>query len=183
MIVNVRKTSEADRQAVVDVIVAAFGDAEGHVIAELVSQLLADPSAQPLVSLVATVNDRVVGYVLYTNVRVEDSMQSVCASILAPLAVHPEYQSSGIGGRLITDGLKLLKETGVELVFVLGHPGYYPKYGFSPAGLKVFEAPYPIAPENSDAWMVQEIRAGILGRISGRVACADALDDPKYWIE
>ena len=183
MNVNVRKASEADRQAVLDVIVAAFGDAQGHEIAELVSDLLADASAQPLLSLVATINESVVGYVLYTNVRIEGSTQPVCASILAPLAVDTEYQNVGIGGQLINEGLKLLKQAGVDLVFVLGHPGYYPKYGFAPAGLTVFEAPYPIAAENSDAWMVQELRSGIVGHISGRVACADALSDPKYWVE
>ena len=183
MIVNVRKTSEADQQTVVDVIVAAFGDAEGHVIAELVSQLLVDPSAQPLVSLVATANERVVGYVLYTNVRVEGSARTVFASILAPLAVDPEYQNKGIGGRLITEGMKLLKEAGVELLFVLGHPGYYAKYGFSAAGIRGLSAPYPIAPENSGAWMVQEIHPGVIGRVWGKVVCADALNDPKHWRE
>ena len=180
---NVRKASDADRQAVDDVIVAAFGDAEGREIAELVIRLLEDPSAQPLLSLVATVNERVVGYVLYTNVRVKGSMRPVSASILAPLAVHPDCQGKGIGGRLITEGLKLLKEASVELVFVLGHPGYYPKYGFSPAGIMGLDAPYPIAPENADAWMAQEIRPGVFGDVSGTVVCADALNDPKYWIE
>jgi predicted N-acetyltransferase YhbS len=183
MIVNVRKASRADRQAVVDVIVAAFGDAEGRGIAELFTCLLGDPSAQPLLSLVATVNERVVGYVLYTKVRVEDSMRTVSASLLAPLAVRPEFQNSGIGGQLIKDGLKQLEKAGVDLVFVLGHPGYYPKYGFSPAGIRGLKVPYPMAPENSDAWMVQEIRPGVLGRVSGTVACADVLNDPKYWIE
>ena len=183
MIVNVRKISEADRRAVDDVIVAAFGDAEGHVIAELVSQLLADPSAQPLVSLVATVNDRVVGYVLFTNVRVEGPTERVSASILAPLAVHPKYQGRGIGGRVIIEGLTLLKKAGVELIFVLGHPGYYPKYGFAPAGIRGLQAPYPIAPENSDAWMAQEIQPGVIGHVSGTVVCADVLNDPRYWIE
>jgi predicted N-acetyltransferase YhbS len=99
------------------------------------------------------------------------------------LAVHPEYQNSGIGGQLINEGIKRLREAGVDLVFVLGHPGYYPKYGFSAAGVRGLAAPYPIAPENSGAWMVQEIHPGVFGRVSGRVVCADALNDPRHWRE
>jgi predicted N-acetyltransferase YhbS len=70
---------------------------------------------------------------------------------------------------------------GVALVFVLGHPGYYPKYGFAAAGSKGFEAPYPIPPEHSSAWMVQELQPGTIECISGQVICAETLNDPKYW--
>jgi len=84
------------------------------------------------------------------------------------------------GGRLIIEGLKQLKAAGVELVFVLGHSGYYPKYGFCAAGVKGFEAPYPIPQENSGAWMVQELHPGVIGHVSGLVICADALNDPKH---
>ncbi len=56
----------------------------------------------------------------------------------------PEQQATGIGAALIKQGLALLKTSGVELVFVLGHPGYYPRSGFTPAGVLGFDAPYPI---------------------------------------
>ncbi|WP_420804791.1 GNAT family N-acetyltransferase [Nitrosococcus halophilus] len=59
---------------------------------------MADPSAQPLLSLVATVNDHVVGHILFTNVRIKHSQRLVSSAILAPLSVHPEYQNQGIGG-------------------------------------------------------------------------------------
>lgn len=181
MSVNVRKSTDGDRPAIIDVIMITFGETEGRVVADLVVALLDDPTAQPLVSLVATVEKRVVGYALFTNVRIEGAMEPVRASILAPLAVHPSYQNKGIGGELVNDGLARLKEAGVDLVFVLGHPGYYPKYGFRPAGKEGFDAPYPIAPENAQAWMVRELRAGVLGRAGGKVLCADALDEPQLW--
>ena len=66
---------------------------------------------------------------------------------------------------------------------MLGHPGYYPRYGFSAAGVRGFDAPYPIPPQNGDAWMVQELRSGVIGRVSGEVICADALYNPKHWRE
>ncbi len=183
MTAAVREASGSDEKAIRDVIVAAFGQVQGREIAELVTGLLADPSARPLLSLVATINGRVVGHILFTNVRLANSQRIVPASLLAPLCVLPEYQNKGIGGQLIDAGVKRLKEAGVELVFVLGHPGYYPKYGFCTAGKMGLQAPYPIAPENADAWMVQALVAGVLGRVGGRVLCADVLNDPKHWQE
>jgi len=184
MNLQVRKAFESDKQAISDVVIAAFSDLEGQEIADLTTDLLADPSAQPLLSLVATNNNNVVvGHILFTNAQIKHSQRSVSSAILAPLSVHPEYQSQGIGGRLIKEGLKQLKAGDVELVFVLGHPDYYRKYGFSPAGISGFEAPYPIPDENAGAWMVQELQSEIIGHVRGQVVCADALNDPKHWQE
>jgi len=180
---QVRKAFESDKQTISDVVIAAFGDVEGQEIVDLISELWVDPSAQPLFSLVASADNKVVGHILFTRAQIKHSQRKVSAAILAPLAVHPEYQRQGIGRQLIEEGLKQLKGTGVELVFVLGHSGYYPKYGFSEAGIKGFDAPYPIPPENSGAWMVLELQQGIIELSSGQVNCADALNDPKYWRE
>jgi putative acetyltransferase len=183
MNLQVRKAIGSDTQAISDVVIAAFGDVQGQEIADLITELLADPSALPLLSLVAMTNDNVVGHILFTNARIKHSQRIVSAAILAPLSVRPEYQNQGIGGRLIKEGQKRLKAAGVELIFVLGHPDYYPKYGFSAAGIKGFDASYPIPPENSGAWMAQELHPGVIGHVSGQVICADALNDPKYWRE
>ena len=68
-------------------------------------------------------------------------------------------------------------------MFVLGHPEYYPRYGFVSAGKLGFEATYPIPEKVADAWMVQELQPGIIGKIKGKVLCAKALDAPEYWRE
>ncbi len=183
MNLQIRKAVESDKQAISDIVIAAFGDEQGQEIANLITSLLADPSAQPLLSLVATTNDTVVGYILFTNAQIENAQRLVSAAILAPLFVHPAYHNQGIGGRLIKEGLKRLKAADIELVFVLGHPSYYPKYGFSTAGIKGFAPSYPISPKNSGAWMVQELHPGVIGHISGHVICADMLNDPKHWRE
>jgi len=162
---------------------SAFGTTEGPEIVQLIANLLVDGSAQPVLSLVATVDKSIVGHVLFSKVKVKQSGRDVSAALLAPLAVHPDFQSQRIGGQLVTEGLRQLSESGVDLVFVLGHPGYYPRFGFSEAGIKGFEAPYPIPQKNAGAWMVQELHRGVIGRSSGRVVCADALDDPKFWRE
>jgi len=185
MNVQVRKAVNSDRRAIADIVLAAFGKEQGQEIIDLIKDLLEDPSALPLLSLVATANDKVVGHCLFTKTQIVQSqrMQRASSAILAPLSVEPAFQNQGIGGRLIKEGLTRLKAAGVELVFVLGHPCYYPKYGFSAAGIMGFEAPYPIPTENSDAWMVQELQPGIIGNLAGHVVCADALNDPKHWRE
>jgi putative acetyltransferase len=179
--IQIRKAITSDRRAIREVVRAAFGNAQGPEIVDLVKALLDDPSAQPVLSLVAC-TDRVVGHILFTRARIE-SAEPVSAAILAPLAVHPDHQGQGIGGRLITGGLAALKTAGVDLVFVLGHPAYYLRYGFEQASLVGFEAPYPIPLEHAGGWMVQGLGPDIIGRVRGRVACANALDDPKHWRE
>lgn len=161
----------------------AFGGEKGVEIRQLVHDLFGDTSAEPRFSFVALENGRVVGHILFTHVRVEGASKNLVAQILAPLAVLPRYQNKGVGSRLIHAGLEALQKNGVQLVFVLGHPGYYPRCGFIPAGQYGFEAPYPIPEEYAGAWMVQELVPGILGVEQGRVVCSDVLNQPQHWRE
>jgi len=82
---------------------------------------------------------------------------------------------------LIRAGLKQLTESGVDLVFVLGHPAYYPKFGFQAAGILGFEAPYPVSTEHADAWMVQTLKADVIDSIKGRIHCSESLNQPQHW--
>ncbi|WP_422126615.1 GNAT family N-acetyltransferase [Thioalkalivibrio sulfidiphilus] len=175
---QIREARPSDLDHVLAVECAAFGS---DVEACLVRDLLADPSAAPTLSLLAWDEGRAVGHVLFTVARIENATVPVSAMILAPLAVVPEAQSRGIGGTLIREGLALLKQRGVDLVFVLGHPGYYTRHGFEPAIPQGLIAPYPIEPET--AWMVQALRPGLLGSVRGRVVCADVMNRPEYWRE
>ena len=180
---NIRKATGSDLNEVLYVEEQAFGKKEGPVIAELVHGLLDDPSAKPLLSILAEKDSQAIGHILFTKAYFNPSLDAISAVILAPLAVVPDAQSQGVGGRLIKEGLRLLTESGVDLVFVLGHPAYYPRYGFAPAGVQGFHAPYPISKEHADAWMVQELRPGLIGRVSGKVICADVLNQPEHWRE
>jgi len=181
-LVIIREATELDLNALLGVERSAFGEEEGPEIVEMVSNLLADPSAKPLLSLVAVDNEQLIGHILFTRAQVGSSDQ-VLSVILAPLAVAPERHSQGIGGLLIEGGLTILAERGVHLVFVLGHPGYYPRHGFKTAGVLGFEAPYPIPEEVAGAWMVQELSPGVIESVSGKVRCARTLDRPEYWRE
>jgi putative acetyltransferase len=183
MMLKIRKSTQSDLNDVLHVESQAFGNDKGSEIADLVKGLLSDPSAMPLLSLLAVNNERSIGHILFTKARINNSNDTISVVILAPLAVVPEAQSLGVGGQLIEEGLRQLSETGVELVFVLGHPEYYPQHGFQPAGSLGFEAPYPIPDEHANAWMVQELLPGVIGNVSGNLICADVLNQPEHWRE
>ena len=155
---------------------------KGEVISDLVKDMLADSTAEPRHSLIAVEQEIIVGHILFTRVEIEGG-GNAAAQILAPLAVHPDFQSKGIGRNLIMAGLDALRRSKIELVFVLGHPDYYPRCGFSPAGVCGFEAPYPIPAEHAAAWMVQELNPGIIGTIKGKIRCAETLHRPEHWRE
>lgn len=176
---EIREALESDHDDVINIEREAFGSEDE---AELVAKLLLDPSAEPYLSLIAIDDQKPVGHILFTKARLEPKIP-LSISILAPLAVIPKAQKKGVGGKLIEHGLKALAKSGVDLVFVLGHPEYYPRHGFKPAGILGFEAPYPIPSKNAAAWMVQELRDGIIGKYSGRVICSDVLNEPEYWSE
>ncbi len=84
---------------------------------------------------------------------------------------------------MIREGLKQLGECGVALVFVLGHPSYYLRFGFQPAGALGLEAPYPIPQENAEAWMVRELKLGVIKQVEGTVECASVLSHSEHWRE
>lgn len=176
---EIRSANSADYDRILAVHRDAFGVEEGDVIACLVAQMLQDPSAEPSYSFVAEQCEQIVGHVLFTAVLIEPS--DVSAQILAPLAVVGDHQGSGIGTKLVEEAFVTLKSNGVEVVFVLGDPEYYSRFGLVPAGVRGFQAPYPIASENADAWMVKELKPRAIDRCAGTVRCCSSLDHPHYW--
>jgi putative acetyltransferase len=132
-----------------------------------------------VLSLVAEYHGGVIGHVLFTAAHVEPAATGVTARILAPLAVDPRHQGRGVGSALVRTGLADLDGAGVDLVFVLGDPAYYGRFGFVPATPAGLEPPRPLVPEYADAWMVR-MRTGAPGA-QGRVRCADVLEEPRHW--
>lgn len=134
---------------------AAFGRRDE---ADLVDSLRDDGVG--LASLVAEFEGRIVGHILFTRM----SIGSIPAAALAPLAVLPEYQRRGVGGKLIADGLELLRQQGERIVIVLVHPEYYRRFGFSVEKARLLESPFP-----PEAYMALELAPGALDGIKGKV--------------
>ena len=136
---RVRTGTPEDAGAVRDVVTRAF---RGPLEAELVERLRG--SGCERIELVAEHAREVVGHVLFTAIEL-DGIDAPRAFGLAPLAVHPERQRTGIGSALVRAGLVEARRRGVELVFVLGDPAYYGRFGFEDAarsGVRCgFEAP------------------------------------------
>lgn len=180
---EIRKADNSETAAILKLHQKAFGKEKGPEIAELVSDILTDKTSLPNLSLVAVEKGVIVGHILYSKVSLKGAAHGLSCQILAPLAVLPSVQGKGVGQRLIEAGLNELKKGGAQLVFVLGHPGYYPRCGFIPAGELGFQAPYHIPEEHAGAWMVQELSPGNIGRMKGQVQCCHALNKPEHWRE
>ena len=126
-------------------------------------------------SLVERDAGSIVGHVLFSDLDVAVDERAIRAAALAPMAVMPERQRAGIGSRLVRQGLGLLTERGYEAVIVLGHPGYYPRFGFSAALAAKLAAPF-----SGTAFMALELKPGALAGARGvvRYPRAFRIEDP-----
>lgn len=174
--IETRETVTADRDAIFDVHRQAFG---GDQEATLVLDLLADPTAAPYLSLMAVRGGVAIGHALFTACRLANAERGIPAVILAPLAVVPAHQSAGIGRTLVEDGIARLRRTGVGLVFVLGDPEYYGRFGFKPALPHGLSPPFALVPGYEDGWRMASIDGN--PPVAGRLVCADALMRPDLW--
>lgn len=150
----VRAETAGDYLAVRQVNELAFG---GSAEAALVDKLRA--VADPQVSLVAVKDGHVVGHIFFSPVSIEISDAASLALGLAPMAVLPQYQKQGIGSQLVREGLKECQRMGCNVVIVLGHPEYYPRFGFVPAKEKGLRCEYPVPDE---VFMVAELEPDAL---------------------
>ena len=156
----IRAEKENDRDAVYSVNASAF---ETPFEANLVDALL--EQAQPVVSLVAEDNGEVVGHIMFSPVSLSEYPDLKLMG-LAPMAVAPEHQRKGIGSALVRAGLEQCKQLGFAAVVVLGHPEYYPRFGFSPSSRFGIVSEYEV-PE--DVFMAMELQPGALSGKTGRV--------------
>jgi putative acetyltransferase len=164
----VRNELPGDALAVREVLVDAFGRAAE---ADLVDALRA--RAAVTLALVAVEDERIVGHVLFTPVTVGDGEARAPAVALGPLGVLAARQRRGVGATLVRAGLAHCRARGHGAVFVLGHPSYYPRFGFVPARPLGITCPWP-APD--EAFMVAELRPGALAGLHGTVRYAPEFD-------
>ena len=166
---SIRPERPGDEAAVREVNEQAFGQPDEARIVDRVR-----PLADRFISLVAVEDDRVIGHVLFTPVTVRHDTDAWHAFALGPVAVMPSRQRRGVGAALIRAGLEACLDIDEPVVFVLGDPKYYARFGFRSAaalGLRFRSA------EFDEAFMVVELRPGALGERRGMVEYLAPFDD------
>ena len=161
----IREETEADLDAISALNREVFG---GDYEAVLIEKLRA--AGLILASLVAVDGDEVKGHILFSRLPTMIDGRQVNAAALAPMAVSPASQRQGIGSKLVTEGLDRMKGKSVEAVIVLGHTGYYPRFGFSPALTKNFTSPF----RGKSAFMGLELITGALAGGEGSINYPEA---------
>lgn len=122
--IEIREEHPGDVAAVRNVNRLAFGQ---HQEGDIVDALRSNGAV--LLSLVAILNGQVVGHIMYSPLPIGDKQ----GAALGPMSVLPTFQRQGIGSRLVEAGNRKLQEAGCPFIVVVGHPEYYPRFGFSPA--------------------------------------------------
>ncbi|WP_045516738.1 GNAT family N-acetyltransferase [Neobacillus niacini] len=135
---------------------------------ELVSRLRKSEAFIPELSFVAVSEDtnEILAHILLTKIKIKNDHLSVESLALAPVSVLPEYQNKGIGKSLILESLKIAKAVGYQSVVVLGHPDYYPKFGFKPTSQWGIRLPFDVSEKY---FMALELEDRALENVDGIV--------------
>ncbi len=156
---TIRTETIADHDAIRQVNRRAFGrEAEGRLVDAL------REGGYARLSLVAVVAEQIVGHIFFSVLPLLGEHEVLRAVALAPIAVLPEFQNLGIGSALVREGLRTCRAQGHPAVVVLGHPDFYPRFGFSADRARCLESPF-----TGEAFMALELIPGILGDANHRV--------------
>ena len=164
-----RREEPGDEEAIRQVNEAAFERPDEAGLVELLRDI-----ADPYVSMVALVDGEIVGHVIFSPVTIDEGDGNELFMGLAPMAVHPDHQSEGIGTALGEAGLEECRQMGVRAVFVLGPPAFYSRFGFESARDHGFDYPGDV-PE--DAFMVHALADNALEGRSGEVRYLPVIAD------
>jgi predicted N-acetyltransferase YhbS len=163
----IRQEQEKDIDAVYQVVKTAFetmelasGDEQ-----DLVNRLRESNAFIPELSLVAEQDGKIIGHILFTRMKIGEHVSLA----LAPVAVLPDCQGQGVGNKLILEGHRIAKELGYRSVIVVGHPRYYPRFGYRPASRWMIAAPFKVPDE---AFMAFELADAGLEGVSGEIEYA-----------
>ncbi|HEY9671203.1 MAG TPA: N-acetyltransferase [Waterburya sp.] len=155
--------TDNDIASIREVVTAAFGQTSE---AELIDAIRNSSNFIPELSIVAVEDGKVLGHILFSPIAIEAQEQTFPALALAPLAVTRTRQREGIGSQLVQVGLFKCRELGHSIVVVLGHPHYYPRFGFEKASQFGIQSPFSVPDE---VFMVQELKPNALRNVRGMV--------------
>ncbi len=169
MHITIREEDKKDYLSIFDLIEKAFKDQEysDHQEHYLVEKLRKSKAFVPGLSLVAEVENTLVGHILLTEIKIITTDDELTSLALAPVSVLPEFQGKGIGGKLISEAHQRAKDLGYKSVILLGHEKYYPRFGYKLAEEFGISLPFDVPKENC---MAIELQPNALKNIRGEVA-------------
>ncbi len=183
---RIRPAKKQDCEQIRELHLSAFPDNEGPVVAELATALLQEKSRPATLSLLAEITEdkgAVVGHVAFSPVNLVNPAAHpapACrAYILAPLAVHPNRQKQKIGSALVREGIALLSQRGLDLLFVYGDPAYYGRFGFTAEPAACYLPPYSLT--YSFGWQVMHLNGFPPAQTPQTLAFVPALSRPELW--
>ena len=167
--IEVRHEQPQDVDAVRALNQIAFGQASEASIVDAIRAVCSD-----LISLVAVDEGQIVGHIFFSPVSVSGESGTVQGMGLGPMAILPEFQRQGIGSTLVQAGIDAVKEKGAPFIVVVGHPEYYPRFGFSPASRHGLAPQWDGIPD--EAFMVLILDAKVETDLSGVARYRDEFD-------
>jgi len=150
MDITIRQENPGDYPAVAEMIKSAYKnvDYSDHREQFMVERLRSSGAFIPELSLVAEAGHKIVGHIMLTRIVIRNQQEAIVSLCLAPLSIAPEFQGQGVGTQLVTDAHRIAKELGYRSVTVLGHPKYYPRFGYEPMKKHGIQVPFDIREEN-----------------------------------
>lgn len=168
----IRKERLEDHEEIKELNNEAFGTENE---AKLIEAIRSSTKFINELSLVAeTSSKEIIGHILFSKITIETANGAVDSLALAPMAVKPNFQNRGVGSSLVREGLQRCKQLGYSSVIVLGHPSFYPKFGFVTAASKGIRPPFKVSEE---VFMVFEVKENALENVNGIVKYPEAFSN------
>ena len=168
MEIKLRQENEKDYKSVFQLIEKAFEHEEysDHKEQFLVERLRKSNAFIPELSIVAELENKIIGHILLTKLEIKNDSESFESLALAPVSVLPEFQGKGIGSKLILQSHKTAKDLGYKSIILLGHQDYYPRFGYELCEKYNIEMPFDVPAEN--CMVIVLVENGLAG-VSGKV--------------
>ena len=173
---NIRIALQTDLQAIEAICLAAFENDENVFIANVAQKITSEARNSQSYPLVAEQDGAVVGFIAFTPLAIESD---ITGFLLAPLAVHPKHQRSGIGTSLIKTGIDTLTKQNVDFLFTYGDPDYYGRFGFNTTDAAKFIPPYPL--EYDFGWIGMKLRQTHAPTEPVSFGCVPTLMNEALW--
>jgi putative acetyltransferase len=168
--IKIREEIFKDIDAIRTINEQAFGQPQE---ANIVDKLRAN--CDGLLSLVALQDEKIIGHILFSPVTIEGHHGFLEGMGLAPMAVLSEFQRQGVGSMLIRAGIEILKKSGCPFIIVLGHPEYYPRFGFEPASRYRIRSQWEGVPDH--AFMILWLEKSRMNHVSGVAKYRDEFNE------